>query len=407
MRHLTKETARRLAKAGLPPEERNEAVRHLLTRCPQCARMTQNLVAGVREDLDSILDRLEARQQEIKEGIQQERLLAAHQWASLQNHSQAQRLALIDADPQMHTWGLYDAILEAARQAAVKKTGQAIEVADLALAVATSLDEGLYGEALIADYQAAAMAVRGNCKRVAKDFEGARADLETAWELLKKGTGDPLARADILRLRGSWNTDLGFCKEAEEIFARAINLYRRVANDSMVGLTMISQARAIDSHDPQRALLVLQEASGYIDPIKDPWAELCRRHNLGWCLNESGRPLEAERVLQDSRGLYREFRDPKIELQFQWLEGRIHQSLGNTQKAEEIFERTAADFLERGLPLECLLCSLDLARVLFVQGDRTRALQICKNLYHLFSFWGMPTEQMAVLLLLIALLKQR
>jgi hypothetical protein len=112
-------------------------------------------------------------------------------------------------------------------------------------------------------------------------------------------------------------------------------------------------------------------------------------------------------VLHDSRKLYREFRDPKIELQFQWLEGRIHQSLGNTQKAEEIFERTAADFLERGLPLECLLCSLDLARVLFVQGDRTRALQICKNLYHLFSFWGMPTEQMAVLLLLIALLKQR
>jgi tetratricopeptide (TPR) repeat protein len=407
MRHLTAETVPRLTKGELPPEERNEAVRHLLTRCPQCARITQSVVAGERADLDFILDRLEARQQAIKERIQQERSLAAHQWASLQKYPQAQRLALVEADSQMHTWGLCDTLLEAARQAAVKKTGQAVEVADLALAVAISLDKDLYGETLIADYQAAAMAVRGNCKRVAKDFEGARADLEAAWELLKHGTGDPLEKANLLSLRGSWNTDSGFCKEAEELFARAINLYRLVGNDSMAGRTMIGQALAIGSHDPGRAILVLEEASGHIDPIQDPWAELCRRHNLAWYLNEVGHTLKARRVLEDSRGLYREFRDPKIQLQLQWLEGRIHQSLGNTQKAEEIFEWTAADFLERDLPLECLLCGLDLARVLFVQGDRTGALQICKNLYHLFSFRGMPTERMAVLLLLIALLKQR
>jgi len=404
--HLTAETVQRFVKGEIPSKERNEAVRHLLTRCPQCARMTQSVVAGERAELDSILDRLEARQQDIKERIQQERSLAAHQWASLQKHSQAQRLALIDADSQMHTWGLYDTLLEAARQAAMQKTGQAVEVADLALAVAISLDRDLYGETLIADYQAAAVAVRGNCKRVAEDFEGARADLEAAWELLKTGTGNPLEKASLLSLRGSWNNALGFCKEAEELFARAINLYRLVGNDSMAGRTMIGQALAIGSHDPGRAILVLEEASGDIDPTKEPWAELCRRHNLAWCLNEVGRPLEAVRVLKDSRGLYRKFHDPKIQLQLHRLEGRIHQSLGNLQKAEEIFERTAADFLERGLPREGLLCSLELAMLLSAQGDRTRALQICNNLYRLFSFCGMPIERMAVLLLLIAWLSQ-
>jgi len=394
MRHLTAETVPRLTKGELPPEERNEAIRHLLTPCPQCARLARSAVVGERAELDSILDRLEARQQEIKERIQQERSLAARQWASLQKHSQAQRLALIDADPQMHTWGLYDTLLEAA----LKEARQAVEVTELALAVAMSLDKDLYGEALIADYQAAAMAVRGNCKRIAEDFEGARTDLETAWELLKKGTGDPLEKASLLSLRGSWNTDLGFRKEAEELFARAINLYRLAGNDSLAGRTMVAQALAINSHDPERAILVLEEASGCIDPIKEPWAELCRRHNLAWCLNEAGQAMEALRVLEGSRGLYRKFRDPKIQLQLHCLEGSIYQKLGDPKKAEEIFERAAMDFLERGFPQECLLCGLELATVIYAQGDRKGAFQICRNLYSLLDLRHMHTEKLVVLL---------
>lgn len=409
MRHLTEETVRRLVEDELPSKERNETVRHLLTRCPSCIQLAQSVAAGAggeRKKLDSIFDRLEAKQREIKERIQQERSLAAGQWASLQRRSPARQLALIEANPKLHTLGLFDTLLEVARQTAPKKPKQASEVAGLALAVAMSLDKDIYSEELIADFKAAAMAVRGNCKRIARDLAGARADLEAAWELLEKGTGNVFERANVMSLRGSWNTDLGFCKEAEKLFARAINLYRLAANDSMIGRTMVAQALAIASHDLERAFLVLQEASGYIDSIKDPWGELCRRHNLAWCLNEAGQAQKALGVLEDSRELYRTFRNQTIQSQLLWLEGGIHRNLGNLKKAEEIFERTAADFLERGLPQEGLLCSLELAMLLYAQGDRTGALQICNNLYRLFSFWGMPIERMAVLLLLIAWLSQ-
>lgn len=205
MCHLTEETLRRLMKGELPSEERNEAVRHLLTKCPQCVRLAQSVAASAglvfskgrfkrpkpgkseKKRLDSTFSRLGVKQTEIRERIQQERLLAAGQWASLQKHPRARQLALIDANPKMHTWGLYDTILEAARQTSATKPEQAIEIADLASAVAMSLDRDTYGENLIADFKAAALAARGNCKRVAEDFEGARADLEAAWGASRGG----------------------------------------------------------------------------------------------------------------------------------------------------------------------------------------------------------------------------
>jgi hypothetical protein len=195
-------------KGELAPEERNETVRHLLTECPQCVQLAQSVAAKARlvysagfkrpkpgkqdrRKLDAIFVRLGVKQEAIRERIQQERLLAAGQWASLQKHPRARQLALIEADPRMHTWGLYDTILEAARQTAATKPGQAVEIADLALNLSMTLDSGIYGENLIADFKAVAMAVRGNCKRVAEDFEGARVDLEMTWELLESGPEMP------------------------------------------------------------------------------------------------------------------------------------------------------------------------------------------------------------------------
>jgi tetratricopeptide (TPR) repeat protein len=359
-----------------------------------------------QKKLDSVFERLGVKQKEIRARIQQERLVAAGQWASLQKHPRARQLALIDAEPRLHTGGLYDTILEAARQTAAIKPEQAIEIADLALAVAMSLDEEIYGENLIADFKSGALAVRGNCKRIAEDFEGAQADLETAWELLEQGTGDVLERAGVLSLRGSWNIDLGFYKEAEELLEKAINIYKQAEDDSMAGRTMVKQAEAIGYHDPERAIPLLEEASGYINSIKEPMIELCMRHALAWCLNDTGQTQEALGVLEDSRGLYRKFRNRAIQFRLHWLEGRINRSLGNLREAEEIFERTATNFLERGLPQEYLLCSVDLAEVVYTQGDRTRTLQICDSLYRSLESWHMHTEGLAVFLLFTTALRE-
>jgi tetratricopeptide (TPR) repeat protein len=306
----------------------------------------------------------------------------------------------------MHTWGLYDTLLESARRTTSRNPERASEVAGLALAVAMLLDKDTYGESLIADYKTAAMAVRGNCKRVAKDSEGARADLEAAWLFLEAGTGDALERAHVLMLGGSWNLDLGFLEKAETLLERAITIYRRAGDDSMVGRAMVCKALAIGSQDSERAIAILREAGGYINSIQEPRIELCRRHDLAWCLNETDRSMEAAAVLRDSQGLYRKFRDPKIQFRLRWLEGRIQRSLGNLGEAEKLIERAATDYLERDLRHEYFFCCLDLATVASAQGDRASALQILSSLYGLLEFWSMPAERVFVFLLLASLLGQ-
>lgn len=200
--------------------------------------------------------------------------------------------------------------------------------------------------------------------------------------------------------------DLGFFKEAEELLERAINIYKQAADDSMVGRTMVKQAEAIGYQVPERAIPILEEASGYVNSIKEPLIELCMRHALAWFLNDAGQTQEALGVLEDSRGLYRKFRNRSIQFRLHWLEGRINCGLGNLREAEEIFERTATDFLERGLPQEYLLCGVDLAAVVYVQGDRTRTIQICNSLYRSLESWHMHTEGLAVFLLFITSLKE-
>jgi tetratricopeptide (TPR) repeat protein len=424
MRHLTEDMVWKLMAGALKREERNEAVKHLLTGCPQCVSLARSAAASAglmysagrfkrpkpgkqeRKKLDAVFETLGVKHEEVRARIQQERLLAAGQWASLQKHPRARQLALIDADVKMHTWGLYDTILEAARQTVVTKPEQAIEIAELALAVAMSLDKAAYGENLIADFKAVAIAIRGNCKRVAENFEGARADLEMARELLEAGSGDVLERANILSLQGSWNIDLGFFKEAEGILQKAISIYRQAADDSMVGRTLVKQAVAVGYHEPERAVLILEEASGYVNSIKEPLIELCMRHALAWCLNDAEKTQEAIGVLEDSRVLYRKFPNRVIQFRLHWLEGRINRSLGNLREAEEIFGKTALDFLDRGLPQEYLLCSVDLAGIVYAQGDRTRTLQICNSLYRSLESWHMHSEGLAVFLLFITALKE-
>ncbi len=422
MHHLTEHTVQKLVAGELAGAERKAAVRHLLTNCPDCVQLARRAAVGAglvyssgrfkrvkpgkkeQKKFDAF-ERLGTKQTEIRARIQSERLRAAGQWASLQKHPRAKQLALIDSDSKMHTWGLYDTILEAARQTAATRPDQAIETADLAFAVAAGLDPQVYGEALVTDFKAGALAVRGNCRRVAQDFEGSRRDLEAALDLFEQGTGDILERANVLSLQGSWSRDLGFYQEAEALFQKAIHNYQRAGDEPMVGRTLVKQAGAVGYIDPERAILILEEASDFVNSIKEPLIELCMRHELAWFLNDAGKVQQALGVLEDSRGLYRKFPNRAIHFRLHWLEGRINRSLGNLREAEEIFDKTALDFLDRGFPQEYLLCSVDLAEVVYAQGDRTRTLQICSSLYRSLESWHMHAEGLAVMLLFVSAVK--
>lgn len=402
--HLTEEAIERLLQGRSGWEERNEAVRHLLARCPECLEIAQTVAGqfgmafvagrfrkarqrkGTLKQYAPAFEKLQRFGEEVHERLVNERLVGAGLWASLQKHPHPRRLAIVAADPSMHTWGLYTLLIDAAEEITAVHPKKGIEIARLALAVANELDANVYGEALITDFKAAALATRGNCKRIAEDFVGARADLDMALELLKDGTGDPLERAKVLSLQGSWNSDLGFFEKAEKLLGRALKIYQRAGDDSRVGKILIQQASTIGSLEPEKAILLLDEASEHVNSISEPLLELCMRHNLAWLLNDAGRTQEAIGVLEDSRSLYQQFPGHNFQLRLRWLEGKINRNLDHLKEAAETFERTAEDFLEKGLPQECLLCNLDLAEALYAQGDRNRALRLCTSAVMLLFF---------------------
>jgi hypothetical protein len=131
---------------------------------------------------------------EVRKRLDYERRAAPSLWASLERDPQPRRLERISVDPAMQTWGLYDLLVHMAQEATPVWPFRGIELAQLALAVVVRLEPEIHGETRITDFQAVALAALGNAKRVAEDFEGAKADLGRALELLEDGTGDPLER---------------------------------------------------------------------------------------------------------------------------------------------------------------------------------------------------------------------
>jgi tetratricopeptide (TPR) repeat protein len=414
--HLTDDTVEQLLKAEISGSERKQAVRHLLLGCEECRQRARSTARRLGVTLASdwsgeeaeiaynrVFDRVATAAVATLRRLQDEKAVAAGLWASLQEHPPARRLDVVATDPRMQTWGLYNRLMEIAREITPTEPERALGVSELAVAVADRLDPATYTEARVNDLQAAALALRGNCKRVLERFDEAEADLDRASVLLRKGTGDPLERAALLSYQGSLLTDLGSYEKAWRVLDRAVRLYTKAGDEARMGRTMLQQATAAGYIDPAKAVEILEEAGPFIDPVHEPLLELSCRHSLALFLNDAGRTAEALEVLEDSRGLYRRF--PEQALRLAWLEGKIERNLENLAEAGTIFERVAADFLARSQFQEHLLASLDLAEVCYAQGDRKRTLEICTGLQHALESWNMHAEGLATMMLFVSSLR--
>lgn len=415
--HLTNDTVEQLLKAEISGSERKQAVRHLLLGCEECRRRARSTARRLGVTLasdwsgeeaeaayDRVFERVEKTAVATLRRLQDEKTVAAGLWASLQEHPPARRLDILAGDPRMHTWGLYNRLLEITREITPTEPERALEVSELACAVADRLDPAVYTEARVKDFQAAALAVRGNCKRVLEGFDEAGADLDRASALLREGTGDPLERAALLSYQGSLLTDLGAYENAWRVLDRAVRLYTKAGDDIRIGRTLLQQSTAAGYVDPAKAVEILEEAEPFVDPVQEPFLELSRRHSLALFLNDAGRTTEALEVLEDSRSLYRRF--PTQALRLAWLQGKIERNLGNLEEAGEIFEQVAADFLARSQFQEHLLASLDLAEVCYAQGDRERTLEICTGLQNALEAWNLHAEGLATMMLFVSSLRE-
>jgi tetratricopeptide (TPR) repeat protein len=404
--HFPRETIARFMKAKLSREETREIVRHLLARCRVClaavgAVAKRNDVLSGRQEApeaaasglyEAVFDRIVNGTAETRMRLARERLRAGGQWAALEGHPQARRLVMIHNDRRLQTWGLYDRLLEESRQEGRRDPAEAVNLASLALAVVEHLDPGALGSERLAEFRSTALAALGNARRLAKDFEGAREAFGKAWAALGEGADDPFEEASLVSLEASLLCDLGELEEAAELLERALALYREEGDHHFQGRTLLKQAMAVGSLDPNKGVELVEEALVLIDAVREPRLELCARHNLSWLLNDSGQAREAMAALETSRSLYAQFADAWTRILLHWLEGRINRSLGDLPEAESTFKRLWRKLRERGFQHELTQLTIDLVEVYVLQGKFKEAVELVEAFHPLLEEWGMHAE---------------
>ena len=105
------------------------------------------------------------------------------------------RPRLAHADSRFHSWGLFELLVERARQEIFEAPRAAEAGLEVAVVVAGHLDRRRYGQGSVEAAQARALAWLGNARRVLFDFHGAEQAFAAAEGALRRSWLDPLDEA--------------------------------------------------------------------------------------------------------------------------------------------------------------------------------------------------------------------
>lgn len=405
-RHISEDLLGRFFQASASQEESRQVVRHLVTGCPRCTELAHRTLHELglgssgnpiwEDAYEQVFQRafLFATEEERQTAL--ERLRGWGQWAALEPLNPQARLALVESDPRFHTLGLFDRLLEASRFYARREPAEGVDIVRLAIAVAERLIPRGLDEKQAGDLQATAWAELGNARRLAADFEEARAAFNEAWRLFEeKGTGDPLKRAALISLEASYIDEIGEFETAEATLEEALQLYAEAGDLHLQGRTLIQMADFIGKVDPVKGISHIRKALPLIEIEREPRLELCAQHDLAWFLNDDGRPEEALAVLEQARPLYQQLPDAYTQLRLHWLEARIAQNLGHQEEAESTFQQLWDEFRARDLRHELVLVSIDLAELFVEKGETGRAMELVAQTHPILKGWGLHRYALA------------
>jgi len=430
--HFSPEEITRFVEGASDEEETKRITEHLLRGCADCLAMISevageaitDVVIAMREadrevdelvkeyrelvgvppaspHLDGMFRRLMESGKRKAAELREEKVRAVGQCADLMRLSPAQRLLRVSQDTSLYTFGMYERLIESAKEAEPSDPIEAAGLGVLALRVAEKLDPATYGASNLFDFQAGALSTVGNALRMASDFDGAAESLKAAEAVLKKGTRDPLETAHLLSLSSSLEIDLGYFEDAVASIEEAKKIYESHHETHMVGRMLVKEGIAIGHFDPQRGIALLEEAHQRIDPMREPRIELCIRHNVAFFLTSLGKAVESFSILEASRWLYKQFNDRPTRVRRLWLEGRISKAFGHLEEAEHTLTRATEEFMKYRLHQEYTLTMLELGEIYFLQGRIEETVVVIRAVYNRLRRWGMHEEGLAILVMAV------
>jgi tetratricopeptide (TPR) repeat protein len=364
--HLSPSTLARFFSRQAARSEEAATASHL-ARCTPC----WDRAYGVLAELERT--RLE------KERTALGRARARARWAELASLSPEQQIGRIKAEADLRTREMFDTVIEAASVIAPNDPFLGEETALVAYELAGSLSKQDISEALRNDLQSEAMKVVGNCRRLAADWRGSAEAFKEARGHLECGTGEPVREAGLLSIQASLAMDTGYLEQAETCLARASALYSKADDPAALATIAVQEANTLLAacrYDQAMARAV--EALGLLTP-RDIRLGILARNIITYSLVFLGRPDAALKSYALTRPLYGNLPERRPDLQGDYLEALLLDSLGHARDAERAFRRNIAKRMEAELYKDAFLTMMTRFELLYRRGELDKAAHACEE----------------------------
>jgi tetratricopeptide (TPR) repeat protein len=366
-----------------------ELAPHFLGNCPACR--------AIREEIDRLL--VESGHWDETVAVLETRE-APELLHLLGEGPHAERMRQAEEVEELHTWGICQLLLKKVHEQVFSDPAQAVETAHLAVRLAGHLGNSYHPDWVL-ELRARAFAHLGNARRVLGELKAADDAFLLADECLQASGADNFRiEAEVLSLKASLRLDQRRLEEAQDLVAKALELYRKGNDPVGSAKTQLQKSKILNQRgEIAESIAVLQAVSSEIDPAQEPVLFARARQNLLFSLSLAGRYEEASQLLAELKELPRRLAEPLDGLRLRWTEANIAQGLGRLAEAEAGYRVVQSEFLNLGNGLDAALVSLDLATLLWEQGRTEELKQLAAEVVVVFESREIQREAMAALLL--------
>jgi tetratricopeptide (TPR) repeat protein len=382
-------------------EDQNRSLLHQIAVCPAC-----RAVGGWLLDLHQA-GHLSLRFGPVDLALARSRAEAPRLRELLAAVPPEDRPAALRTSRAFASWGLCELLCRESRAAAPGDRAQATHLAELAVLVADLIPDEEPAEARwVYQLRAWALAHLGNARRLQDDLRAADEAFQLSrqwWQAGELEVGDALGYGpDLLSLEASLRTDQRRFPEALDLLDRAFEAHlhgdpehrdRHLAGRALVQKGYILGVLG----EPERALPILRQAEGLVDPQRDPHLHFCLQHNLLDCASKAGLYIEAEALLSEVRSLCREVGTRLDEIRLDWTAGRIAAGLGRRDEAREALAAVRQEFLARDMAYDAALVTLELATFSIEEGRTAEVKDLAREIVEIFRTRDIHREALAAL----------
>jgi tetratricopeptide (TPR) repeat protein len=232
-----------------------------------------------------------------------------------------------------------------------------------------------------------------NVRRIAAEWDHAKAALRRADEHLVRGSGDPLLKGRARSVAASLCGDQGYRAQAVALLEGCLKLYESQEAWPLVGRTLVQTAHSLVESDPERALGIAEQALPLI-PAEDSilrWLAESIRTECLIEMGEVGQALQAFHLAESLRGGHAR---ADAGLKSNFTAARLLEALGYIGEAEKLFNSVIAEAFDREAYREAFLDILYVFGFHVRSGATEKAVALCRFAIDRLDFFDLGHEQL-------------